>query len=263
MQAKDIMSTEVVFVKPSDNAIDIGNRMESEKIGAVIVAEDKKFIGILSKETFVSNISDFCNQSLESLLVRDLMEEDVETTKPEAELPEVVDLMMCQKSFIERLPVVSAGKVVGLISLSDMTNLFTESMGGKYKVSDLMHYNPPTVDDITPLSAVIDLMKNMAAKRVLVMSGEKLAGLISVKDLSIGLFHHLKNNECEEGEIALKAEDVMTKNPITINMKADAVKAARIMQEKNIGGIPVIGDRLEGIINRKDLLKAYKLMFSK
>jgi len=259
MQVRDAMSRDILKVGPGDSALETGLMMDSRHISAALVLEKGRLRGIVSKETFIAHMSKLCERPLESLTVSDFMEADIDTVKEDADIKVAVELLLMQNSIIDRLPVLSEGEVVGLISKADFTRLFAEEMAGKYRVADLMQYSPVTVADYTPLAQVVDEMMNLGVKRVIVLSGEKLAGIISVKDLSLMLFREKVVCKGTDPMPHLTAEDAMTRNPITVNKKAHASEAAGVMVGRGIGGIPVVNNRLEGILTRTDLLKGYQL----
>jgi CBS domain-containing protein len=259
MHVADVMSRDVIQVKLTENALAVGTLMEERKVGAVVVVEGGQFKGILSKETFIANIDNICERPLESLTVEDLMESDIDTVREDEDMMKAADILLTQKSIIDRLPVVSDGKVTGMISKADFTRLFYNSMKGKFKVSTLMHYDPPCVFDYTPLTEVVAEMKSNPVKRILVLSGENLVGIITIRDLSLVLFRQRKFCKPIDPTSTICAEDIMTRKPITAHKKDDAADAAKIMVERNIGGIPVLDGRLEGIITRTDIMKGYQI----
>jgi acetoin utilization protein AcuB len=259
MRVADLMSTDVLKVQAGDNALEVGSMMDAKRIGAAAVFDSGEFAGILSKETFVSNLGKLCDRTLDSLRVADLMEADIGQVKPDDDLMKAVDLLLTQKGIVDRLPVISGGDAVGMIYKGDLTRLFLDRMAGKYRVADLMHYSPPTVFDYTPLDEVVEQIKRDCVKRVLVLSGQKLVGIISVRDLSITLFQAKKACRQQDSTSSLTAEDVMTRDPLVVGRKMDAAAAAKLMVDRKIGGIPVIDGGLEGLISRTDLLKGYQL----
>jgi CBS domain-containing protein len=262
MQVRDVMSSDILKVGPGMSALEVGSLMDSKEIGAAAVVEDGRFLGILSKETFVANLEKFCERPIDSLRVSDLMEADIDSVRAEDDIYTAVDLLLSQKGIIDRLPVVGDGRVIGFVSKLDFTGLFARQMRGRFKVADLMHYSPSTVFDYTPLDRVIDEIRHSNVKRVLVLSGSSLVGIISVRDLSVVLFRKRKLCMTVDPTSTLKAEDVMTRNPVTAKGRIDAAEAARMMVEKKVGGIPIIDGGLEGIISRTDLLKGLKLAHS-
>ncbi|MGL4667596.1 MAG: CBS domain-containing protein, partial [Saezia sp.] len=55
----------------------------------------------------------------------------------------------------------------------------------------------------------------------------------------------------------LKAQDMMTPNPKTVNVDALAAEAARIMEERMITQVLVVDDQnaLAGVVNTNDLMR--------
>ncbi len=56
----------------------------------------------------------------------------------------------------------------------------------------------------------------------------------------------------------IKVKDIMTKNPVTIKPHETIEKAAALMMEKDIGGLPVVDEahKVVGVITDKDVFKA-------
>lgn len=259
MQVADLMTEDVLTVSPQDNALESGELLDARQTSAALVMEDGKLKGIGSKETFIAKIGGYADVPLEKLKVADFMEEDIDTVDAQDDIEKALELLLTQKSIIDRLPVTSDGKLVGLISKVDFTRYYAKELRDEFKVADLMHYNPVRVADYTPLSKVVEEMGNTLVKRVLVFAGEDLTGIITIRDVSIMLFRERKVTKGVDPVSILTAEDVMVRNPLTIGKDADASEAADLMLEKGFGGLPVVEEKLEGLISRTDLLKGIKL----
>jgi acetoin utilization protein AcuB len=55
----------------------------------------------------------------------------------------------------------------------------------------------------------------------------------------------------------MRAKDIMTKNPVTVNPETLVLNAEKIMKQKNIRRLPVVEKgKLVGIVTKHDLLKA-------
>ena len=259
MQVRDLMTREVITVSEEDSAIKVGDALERENSSAAVVVKNGEVLGIVSKETFFSKIGLFCERRLEDFKVRDLMEYDVECVHEEDDLSVACLGLLNLKTNVDRLPVLSDGKLSGILSKLEFTDLFAKKMGKKFKVRDLMAFSPVTIDDYAPLNKIVDEMLSSGVKRILVMSGNRMVGIIAVKDISLSLFREKKMCKNFNPVSMLTAEDLMTRNPITVKSAADAASAAKIMVEKGIGGIPVVDKKLEGIITRGCLLKGFQL----
>ncbi|MCX7710266.1 MAG: CBS domain-containing protein [Clostridia bacterium] len=78
---------------------------------------------------------------------------------------------------------------------------------------------------------------------------EILGGLVFLK----GVRHY---NEELKKLVATKAEDIMTKNVVTVNGDIQVERVAELMIEKDINRIPVVDQgTLVGIISRADIVK--------
>lgn len=120
------------------------------------------------------------------------------------------------------------------------------------KVSDIYPGNSfPTVVPETPLGEVILQMTGgrLGAAAVLTPSGG-LAGIVTDGDL-----RRMLGRPASE-IIRVRAEDIMTRNPRTIDADESAAAALALMQERNITQLVVIQDsKPVGFIHLHDLLK--------
>ncbi|MEV4454595.1 CBS domain-containing protein [Microbispora sp. NPDC049633] len=52
-----------------------------------------------------------------------------------------------------------------------------------------------------------------------------------------------------------KVEEVMTRDPVTLPEEAPVAKAAKLMRDRGIGDVPVVGDgRLRGLVTDRDIV---------
>jgi len=261
MQVKELMSRDFLTVDEDDGGVGVGDKLERRNISAAIVLKRDTVLGLVSKETFFSKIDTFCTKPLEAFKVRDLMEYDVDFVNEDDDISVAGVKLLDSKSTVDRLPVLSDGKLTGIISKIEFTQLFANTMGRKYKVKDLMGFNPVTVADYTPMTKVVEEMLSSDIKRILVLSGNRLVGIIAVKDISLSLFLEKKMCKSFNPVSILTASELMTRNLITVTPKMDAAEAAKIMIDKKVGGLPVMNPNLEGILTRGCLMKGFQIMW--
>ncbi|MCX7794280.1 MAG: CBS domain-containing protein [Thermodesulfovibrionales bacterium] len=111
---------------------------------------------------------------------------------------------------------------------------------------------------------VISARKNASARDIAL---QLLSGLFSgmpvtdEKGRVIGMVTEfdLLGNICEGKELAkLTAEDIMTKDVVTVDVNTPVTEILNIMLDRNIIRLPVTEEgRLVGIVARCDILKAY------
>ncbi len=119
------------------------------------------------------------------------------------------------------------------------------------KVSDIYLQNqlPRVSPDTLVTEAILEISsKRLGCTAVINDSGE-MAGIITDGDLRRMLQKNINIG-------SLKAAEIMTTNPKSIQKDEYAVKALHIMQENNITQLPVMdGSRIVGFVHLHDLLK--------
>lgn len=119
------------------------------------------------------------------------------------------------------------------------------------KVSDISVHNavPVVHPDATLKEVIVEISSKRLGCTAVADDDKRLQGIITDGDLRRMLE---KNPDLS----ALKARDIMTRNPKTIQQDEFAVKALQQMQENNITQLVVMdGERLAGFIHLHDLLK--------
>ncbi len=118
------------------------------------------------------------------------------------------------------------------------------------KVGDLSSgHDSPSIDrGDTMANAVLEISsKRLGA--VAVLSGQKLIGIITDGDLRRAVIN-------AKNIMKLSIEEVMTKDPISINIDDSVTMALSIMKEKSIGHLIVLDDgKYAGIIHIHDIIK--------
>ena len=102
---------------------------------------------------------------------------------------------------------------------------------------------------------VEEIFESLPIHHILVLESETLLGIISKSDLL-----RVYRSVAAEGTIPdrhnLKAEDIMTADPITLDTEDTIGLAADIFLLNKIHSIPILnGDQLSGIITNHDLIK--------
>lgn len=128
-------------------------------------------------------------------------------------------------------------------------------------VSRVMTHNPFTISDDTAVADAMALIHKEKVHRLPVLDKErKLVGIVSEKDLlyaSPSPASTLSVYEMSALLARLKVKKVMTKEVITVTEQTLIEDAARIMVDKNVGGLPVMRDGLlVGIITESDILNS-------
>ncbi len=109
--------------------------MSEKNIGAILVIEDEKLIGILSERDYARKIVLKGKLSRETL-VKEIMTENVLTVNTSDTIEKCMGIMT--EKHIRHLPVVENDKVVGMISIGDVVNGIIETQ--KATIEHLQNY---------------------------------------------------------------------------------------------------------------------------
>lgn len=126
-------------------------------------------------------------------------------------------------------------------------------------VREIMQEKIVTISAHESLSTVEDIMQLGRVRHMPVVSGGKLVGVVSERDLLRSSLSTLSSHRTDERKAFLYAIEigrVMSRPPIVIGPEASITAAARTMAEAKIGCLPVVvHDELIGIVTETDVLQ--------
>ena len=121
-------------------------------------------------------------------------------------------------------------------------------------VQQLLERKPKGLFSVKPDDPVFTAIKKMAEHHVgalLVMNGDRLAGIVSERDYARKVV--LLGRSSTETPVM----DIMTAKVITVTPRQDANDCMRLMTDKRIRHLPVMsGERVIGILSIGDLVRA-------
>ena len=127
-------------------------------------------------------------------------------------------------------------------------------------VKEWMAKDPIVIDENTSIMKATQMMKEHGIRRIPVVRDGKLIGIISDRDIKEAAPSKATSLDVHELYYLLseiKVKDIMTPDPITLRENDSVEKAAVIMLENRISGIPVVDDRehVIGVITQTDVFK--------
>ncbi len=109
--------SEVITTAPSATVMDAARVMTDKRIGAVLVLDTGRVVGVVSERDIVRTISTRGAAAL-YLEVQDLMSSDVFTCRRDATIDELMAMMTERR--IRHIPVVEDGQLYGMVSIGDV-----------------------------------------------------------------------------------------------------------------------------------------------
>ena len=131
------MKSPVITVRPDMSLIDALTLMKQEHIRRTPVVKDGKLVGIVSEKDLLNaspspatSLSVYeMNYLLSKLQIKDVMTKDVLTVTEDTPIEEAARIMADNK--IGSMPVVRDGRIVGMITETDLFKMLLELMGAR------------------------------------------------------------------------------------------------------------------------------------
>jgi len=120
LKVKDVMVTDLVTVKADISVKKAVKVMNDFEIGCLIVVENGEAVGIITERDILKRIV-VEGRDPEKTLVGEVMSKPLIVTSPETSLEEAIESMFKHK--IKKLPVVEGGKLVGLVTFTDIARI--------------------------------------------------------------------------------------------------------------------------------------------
>ena len=120
-QARRHMSRDLLSVEPGLSLTEVAKRMVAKDVGAVLVSEGKRLVGILTERDVLRAVARGID---ESTTVADWMTRDPETLDPD-ETTEHAAVLMIHGGF-RHLPVAENDEIVGMLSIRDLMRVVLE-----------------------------------------------------------------------------------------------------------------------------------------
>ena len=113
----DSIGRDVNTVSPGATVYDALALMAEKEIGALVVVENSKMVGIISERDYARKVI-LKGKSSKETLVRDIMTSDVIHVSPDQKVGKCLSLMT--KKRIRHMPVLEKDRLVGLLTIEEI-----------------------------------------------------------------------------------------------------------------------------------------------
>ena len=127
------------------------------------------------------------------------------------------------------------------------------------KVSDVMTASPVTLGPEDSLMRAVEVMRLHSIRRIPIVVGDRLVGLLAEGDLKRAQPSILDATEDDFHRVmdGTQVARIMISNPITVQEDSPLFEAAQTLRQTKFGALPVMnGERLCGILTDSDLIKS-------
>jgi len=271
----EFMSTPVVAARPGDNLAHIRRLMVRYRVGRVVVVNDAlRPVGIVTRSDFLKIAgSALARRSLDTIPVEKIMTPNPITVTAGKSLRDAARLML--QHGISSLPVVDEdGRLVGIITKTDVVRAYAERLRGRYRARDYMYEEFPVASPYHSVAYVLELLEQHPSRRVLVVDGERLVGIIAPSDIAFTALEVTPTKGKEKyvrrfvllpkgrlgpvyDYVITTAGDIMTPEPATALPGDDLAAVAQAMIRGGFSSVPVtVDEKPVGLVVKHNILEA-------
>ena len=255
------MVQDVSVIQKESLAIDALNTIISENRNSLVVVSNEKPVGIISERDFLKKVfAEYRkNKSFAELKVKDIMNSPLIFASADSTVSECIKLAV--KNKIRKIPIVKNGKLIGIVTATDLLKIFHEFFSKNiiesFSVPSVRNIINNEISQTTYDARLLDVCEHMMKKNTdyaLIVGHNN--GIITIKDISEEFYKDPNNLE------KLKAGHVMKSSVLFIKPGENIFEANNIMAENSFRRLPVMADKqFVGVLNQIDLLNAI-YMFS-
>jgi CBS domain-containing protein len=246
-EVKHIMRQDVVTINPEASMAEAARIMGEKHIGSLIVKKYETPVGIVTERDLLSKVlalgKDPIKEKVEASMSYPLI-----TIAPSGKIKKAAQMMIQKKG---RLAVFDGGKLVGVITASDLISSLPEVPETEVKVDDFMTKEVVTADEKTTVASIAKTMGEKRIGSIIVTSNGEPIGIFTERDL---LTTFLAKGKSLVTKVGKEASSPLITAPAGISIH----RAAAIMVLKKIRRLPIATkENFVGIITARDLVEAY------
>ena len=248
-----IANMKPVFCKESDAITKVVEKIVSTGHRRTpIISRRGDVVGIITKSDILDAF--LRNENFNSR-ISEIMTRDIIFCNPTDTLVHVL-----QKFNLSRrggFPILDGKKPIGMVSERDFIKQFLGINLG-IEVGDVMTRKPFIIQRNISILDCLRIIVNTHYRRLPVLSGETVVGIVTSEDLL--KYIHSHKYKLEDLDEAL--ERIMIRDVLSARKEDDLSLVIKIMERSGVGGILVVDDdkKLEGIITERDILKKIKIV---
>ena len=130
MQVRDVMTEATVTESPSDSLRSAAERMWRQQTGSLLITDGGRLTGIITERDVLRAVA--LGADPDRSTVDEVMTAQVFTVPPDMPLQEAASEMATR--WIRHLPIVESGRILGVVSMRDVTGIFAALAPGNVTV---------------------------------------------------------------------------------------------------------------------------------
>ena len=260
-EVREIMRN-ITTITPENTLYEAARIMGEKHIGSLIVIKYETPVGIITERDLLREVADeeialekdwlAGGATIKEEKVEKIMTYPLITISKKSSIKEAAQTMIEKK--IRRLAVHESGKVVGIITATDLIRCLPgvpEKMHVWSEVDYFMTKGTITADEETSVENIAKIMGKKSIGSVIIISQGKPIGIFTERDL---LTKFLAKDRSLKIEVGKACSSPIITAPLGISVH----DAATLMTSKHIKRLPIAKNgKLVGMLSARDLIEAY------
>lgn len=134
-QLLDDKGRDVWTISPDMSVYDAVKLMAEKEIGALLVVEGEKPVGMVTERDYARKVT-LRGKTSQEALVSEIMTTHVLCARPEQSVEECMAIMTEKR--VRHLPVIENGKLIGMVSIGDLVKAIIDEQ--QFIIQQLEHY---------------------------------------------------------------------------------------------------------------------------
>jgi CBS domain-containing protein len=130
VQVQDVMTQATISESATDTLAAAAERMWRNQTGSLVITDDGRLVGIITERDLLRAVALGADPA--TATIDDAMTTEVFTVPPDMPLREAAREMAAR--WIRHLPVVDGGRLLGMVSMRDITGIFAALVPGSVSV---------------------------------------------------------------------------------------------------------------------------------
>ncbi len=252
LEVGDLMSREVAVVGPEHTIVEAARIMAEDSISSLVVLDDGRVAGIITETDFLKGVV-AQGKDADSVKVREVMSQPVVSVSPDVSVFEAGEIVEDRR--VKRLPVLDGGKLVGIVTQTDLIRVLT-SYGMWRDVVEIMTRDVATVQRGDSVAKVAEMMSAHSISGIVVMDAKQVVGVLTERDLLRRVMAQCKD------PAKVKVEEVMSSPVMSVPPYYSVFSSSRIMEKTHVRRLVVEDNgRLCGVVTQTDIFRAVEDRF--
>jgi len=279
VDVKDLRLSEFISkpitVSPNATLMKTREILLKNKVKRVIILDKKTPVGVITERDIAKKIYELGTKPINSVKAKEFIQKKIFVLTKENSVQECAKMM--KKHRISLVIVVNEDKTLnGIVTETDLVKVFLTKESTQIKTSEIMKKEVITAQPSDPILYVESLLIKYGISRVIIKRNQKPVGVITFRDFVPAKIPQWIAESADPKEVQeykfkkgleeihsnqmsylfpFHATDIMSPNPITVEMNKDVKIAITLMIKYDISGLPVVNkSKLVGIITKSDIV---------